>query len=142
MDILNLKNSIATISMLLFLQCDSVKDQDYVLSDEFPPIVIMNATDSEIKQSILYLKRKNATVDTGQFRIYSKSENKVDVQIALSKKDSLFIDDKILFNLKGKEYVISDFEKNKMKSSGDPYIISYKINKIPFIEREGFIDIK
>ena len=142
MDILNLKNSIFAMSLLLFLQCDSKKNLDFILLDEFPPIVIMNATDSEIRQSILFLKRKNVTVDKGRFMFYSKSENKIDVQIVLVKKDSLFNDDKIIFQLKGKEYVISDFEKNEMKSSGDPYIVSYKINKTPFIEREGYIDTK
>lgn len=142
MDKLNLKNSITVIFMLLLVQCKPVKDQNWVLSTEFPPIVIMNAEETEIEQTLIYLKRNNVTIDTGRLDLYSTSGNKIDVQINLNKKDSLYNDDKIVFNLKGQEYTISDFRKNKVKSSGDPYIISYKINEIPFIERDGYIDTK
>ncbi|SHF13276.1 hypothetical protein [Pedobacter caeni] len=139
---LSLKNSITGICMLLLVQCKTVKDQNWVFSTEFPPIVIMNARETEIKQTPIYLKRNNVTIDTGRLDLYSTSGNKIDVQIHLNKKDSLYNNDKIVFNLKGQEYTISDFQKNKVKSSGVPYIISYKINEIPFVEREGYIDTK
>lgn len=142
MDVLNLKNSTIAIFILSLVQCGAVKNQNYVLSTEFPPIVIMNAKEAEISKTLIYLKRNNVTVDTGRLYLYSKSEKNIDVQINLNKKDSLFNDDKIIFSFKGQEYTISDFQKRKVKSSGNPYIISYKINEIPFVEREGYIDTK
>lgn len=142
MDKLNFKNSIIGICVLLLVQCKPVKDQNYVLSTEFPPIVIMNAQEMEIKQTPIYLKRNNITIDTGRLDLYSTSGNNIDVQIKLNKTDSLYNHDKIVFNLKGRDYSISDFQKKKVKSSGDPYIISYKINEIPFVERAGHIDTR
>lgn len=142
MDKLKLKNSIIGICMLLLVQCKPIKDQNYVLSTEFPPIVIMNALETEIKQTSIYLERNHVTIDSGRLDIYSTSGSNIDVQIKLNKTNSLYNHDKIVFNLKGENYTISDFQKRKVKSSGDPYIISYTINEILFVEREGNIDAK
>lgn len=142
MDILNLRNSIIPIILFLFFQCGSDKNKNYVLLKEFPPITVIGANEMDIKQSTLYLKRNNDTIGTGNFNFYSKSGNKIDVQIGINKKDSLYNKDEILFYLKGKHYVITDFQKKKVKSSGVPYIVSYKINGTLFLDREGNIDIK
>lgn len=142
MGISTLKNSIILFCIFLFAQCNPAKDLNFVLSNEFPPIVIMNAKEAEVNEIPIYLIRNNTTIDTGRLHLYSASKNNVDVQINLNKKDSLYNNDKIIFNLKGQEYCISDFKKKKVESSGDPYIISYKINGTPFVEREGYIDLK
>lgn len=142
MDILNLRNSIIPIFLFLFFQCGSDKDENYVLLKELPPITIIGADEVDIKKSTLYLKRNNETIGTGSLNFYSKSGNKIDVQIGLNKKDSLYNKDEILFYLKGKQYVIRDFQKKKVKSSGVPYIVSYKINGTLFLDREGYIEIK
>nr|WP_121271780.1 hypothetical protein [Pedobacter schmidteae] len=102
----------------------------------------MNAKETEVNEIPIYLIGNNTTIDTGRLHLYSASKNNVDVQINLNKKDSLNNNDKVIFNLKGKEYTISDFKKKKVESSGDPYIISYKINGIPFEDRDGCIDTK
>lgn len=142
MGILNLRNSAIGSCLLLFVQCNAVKDQDYVLLAEFPPIVIMNAEEAEIKQTAVYLKRNDVTIDSGIFYLYSQRGNNADVQFNLNKTDTLYSSDKIIFNLKGQEYVVSSFEKTKVKSSGVPYLISYKINDVSFIDRNGYMDIK
>lgn len=142
MGITTLKNSIIVFCIFLFAQCNPAKNQNFVLSNEFPPIVIMNVKETEMNQIPIYLIRNNITIDTGRLHLYSVGERNVDVQINLNKKDSLYINDKIIFNLKGRKYTIGDFKKKKVESSGDPYLISYTINGTPFVERDGYIDPK
>ena len=142
MDISNLKNSIMLVFLISLLHCSKGNDQNYALLNEFPPISIKNGDEGEVKQIVLYLKRNTDTIDTGNFTVYSKSGSTIDVQIGLKKKDSLYIKDEILFRVRGKKFTITDFQKKKVKSSGDPYIISYKINEKLFMERSGYIELK
>lgn len=99
---LNLKNSIIGMCLLLLVQCKLVKDQNWILVTDFPPIVINSTDETEINKTLIYLKRNSAIIDTGKLSLYSTNGNKIDVQIKLNKKDSLYFNDKILFNLKGK----------------------------------------
>jgi len=131
-----------TFCLFLFAQCNPAKEQPYVLLAEFPPIIIKNAQEAEIKQISIYLKRNNTVIDTGKLFLYSISGNNIDVQFKLNKTDTLYRNDNIRFNLSGGEYIVSDFQKRKVRSPGDPYIISYKINNVSFVERNGYIDTK
>lgn len=141
MDLLNLKNKVLLLSAIFLLSCRQGKESKYVFLKDFPPIVIINGDESQMKESTLYLLRDNDTIDKGHFKFYSKSGNRIDVKIRLDRRDSLQIKDKILFQMKGKQFIISDFQKLEVKSSGNPYIISYKINGTAFIDREGNIKL-
>ncbi|SDD44842.1 hypothetical protein [Niabella drilacis] len=74
----------------LFAQCKPAKEQPYVLLAEFPPFIIKNAQEAEIKQISVYLKRNNTVIDTGKFFLYAISGNNVDVQFKLNKTDRLY----------------------------------------------------
>ncbi|AZI31705.1 hypothetical protein [Kaistella carnis] len=141
MDLLNLKNKVLLLSAILLLNCAPGKESKYVLLNDFPPIVIINGDESDIKESNIYLLRDNDTIDKGHFKVYSKSDNKIDLKIGLDRRDSLQVEDKILFQMKGKQFTVSDFQKLEVRSSGNPYIISYKINGTAFIDREGNIKL-
>ncbi|WP_409417007.1 hypothetical protein [Flavobacterium sp. PS2] len=102
-----------------------------------PIISIENSSEIEIVNSKLIFKRNDASIDTGNLRVYSKSKNTIDVEISLKKIDTIFKTDIIVICIKNKCFSLSEIDRKGVISSGRPFMLSYKINRKEFIDRDG-----
>lgn len=138
----NLKNSLMTIFFCCCqISCKQV-EPDYVLVKQMLPITIINGTKNQILDSRLILKRNKKIIDSGNLTIYSYYQNKIDVELRFKKEDTIYRRDSILIYVGNREFTLSDVERKSVSSLGKPFLVNYKINARPFIEREGYLELK
>jgi len=141
MAILNLKNKILSLTILILIGCKrNYTCKEYILSCNYTTIKIKNVNENDIKKSYFFVKRNNKIINKGNLDFVQKlSDNTILMKLKFITEDTIYKTDTTYIKLKGKLHYITNTKEVCMESIGTPYITTYKVDGTEFKDEECFL---